>query len=62
MISKESNKFANQLDLTPKKIDIKGKAIETIKDKKKEAKTQGLNQSKNAWEQKNPIWTIYTKN
>ena len=41
---KESNKFAKQLNLTSKNIDIKHKAIEIPKNIKKEAKTQILNQ------------------
>ena len=36
-ISKESNKFAYQLDLTAKEIDIKDKAIETAKNINDEA-------------------------
>ena len=51
-ISEESNKFANQLHLTPKEINIKYKEIEATKNMKKKAKAQGLNQLLNACEQK----------
>ena len=51
-MTKGSNTFANQLNLTPKDIDIKYKALEAAKNIKKEAKTQGHNQLKNAWKQK----------
>ena len=35
-MSIESNKFVNQLDLTPKEIDMNGKAIEAAKSIKKQ--------------------------
>ena len=52
-VTKESNKFANQLDLTQKEIGIIDKAIDATKDKKeKKAKAQSLGQLKNTKEQK----------
>ena len=50
-ISKESDKFVYQLTLTLKEIDTLDKATEVAKTKKKESKTQALNQLKNVWEQ-----------
>ena len=61
LIRKESNKFANQFNVTSKEIDMKDKVIEVVKDIKKEETTQGLNRLKITGN-KNSTWTIRTKN
>ena len=50
LIYKDNNKFANQLDLTPKEINIKDKAIEAAKTSRNEQKHKEKS-IKNTWEQ-----------